>query len=348
MNATTSILPSITVKQEKLHRYEEVRRKSVAWLLTHLHADGALGDPREGFFFYRAPWTFAITGEVAAANAVCGWMRRNMITNEGAIDGPYRAGTNDAFAYRDSAFMIGAHYAGQYDVSYGLMPNLLSWQDPHSGAFANDRLPDGSKSDDMDLPYTVGPGIACIAIGHVDAARAVYRHLERLYAAQTELPNRFYYTWSRARQAVITEFPVERQFWYLVDNQVARTQRWTIGGIAAGFLCHLYLTEPKAEYLELARKYQAFSMQSTPEQFNFPQVCKSSWGSSLLYQITGEEQYLAWTYKLGDWYADTQNVDGYWDRWYPDPDTPIGTHIHLVLEFVLHINTLMGGLASRT
>ena len=108
-------------------------------------------------------------------------------------------------------------------------------------------------------------------------------------------------------------------------------------------MCRLYLTEPRPEYLALARKYQAFSMTSTGDQFNYAQVCKSSWGSSLLYQITGEEQYLSWTYKMGDWYVSTQNSKGYW-HW--DYVKTVGDHIHLALEFVMHLNTLIGGLAS--
>ena len=45
------------VKKKKLKMYREVRRKSTEWLLKHLNKDGSLGDPTEGFFFYRAPWT---------------------------------------------------------------------------------------------------------------------------------------------------------------------------------------------------------------------------------------------------------------------------------------------------
>jgi hypothetical protein len=331
------------VKKKKLKMYREARRKSTEWLLKHLNKDGSLGDPTEGFFFYRAPWTLVIAGEVEAANAICGWMRRNMITPEGTIEGPYRV-VNDAYAYRNSAFIIGAHLAMQYDLSYRLMPDLLSWQDAVSGAFANDRLEDGGKSDEMDIPYACGPGFACLITGHFDAARAVYRHLKRIYEAQTELPDRFYYNWSRAQQAPITEFLEEKSLSCVVENQVARQQRWTIGGISAGFLCRLYLAEPRPEYLELARKYQAFSMSATERQFDYGPVCKSSWGSSLLYQITGEEQYLNWTYKMGDWYVNTQNSEGYW-RW--DEVETEGRLIHTVLEFVMHMNTLISGLASR-
>jgi len=145
-------------------------------------------------------------------------------------------------------------------------------------------------------------------------------------------------------QAPITTFDPERAFWYVVENKVARTQRWTIGGIAAGFLCRLYLAEPLPEYLALARQYQAFSMRATERQFDYPQVCKSSWGSSLLYQVTGEEDYLHWTLRMGDWYVQTQKTDGHWQF---NNHSTLGQLIELNLEFAIHIDTLIGGLSSR-
>jgi hypothetical protein len=329
--------------RENLAEYRAARDRAIRWLLSHLNSDGSLGDPAEGWFYYRAPWTFVISGETEAANAVLGWMRRHMITPDGKIEGRQRI-VRDAYAYRNSAFIIGAHLATSYDLSHGLMPDLLSWQDPASGAFSNDLMEDGSQSDDMDLPYACGPGFACIITGHLEAARRVYRHLARLYEVQTELPRRFYYTWSRSGQAVVTRFPADRQFWYVVDSQADRVQRWTIGGIAAGFLCRLYLAEPRPEYLALARKYQSFSMCSCEAQFKYAQVCKSSWGSAMLYQITGEEQYLDWTRKMGDWYVSRQNAEG---NWHWDPWKTQGDHIHAALEFAMHLNTLIAGLSSR-
>ena len=336
-------MDSTSAKSEKLQTYLEARHKGTEWLLKCMNDDGYIGDPSEGFHFYRAPWTFVVTGEARAASAICGWIRRNMLTPEGTIEGPYRV-LNDAYAYRNATLIVGAHMAKQYDLSHGLMPDLLSWQDPDSGAFASDRMKDGSKSDEMDVPYTCGVGFACLVTEHLDAARAVYRYNKNTYEMQTDLPGRFYTTWSRARQSLITEYPQENPRMYVVENQVARRQRWTVGGISAGFLCRLYMMEPHPEYLELARKYQAFSMSATERQFDYAHVCKSSWGSSLLYQITGEEQYLNWTYKMGDWYVSTQNSEGYW-HW--DYCTTLGSHIELALEFVMHLNTLIGGLASR-
>jgi hypothetical protein len=343
---TTSISPMViasAAKNEKIKLYRDARDRGTRWLLKHMNQDGSLGDVRDGFYFYRAPWTFATTGETGAASAVCGWVRKNMLTTQGTIDGPYRP-SGYAYAYTTSAFIIGAHLASQYDLSYGLMPCLLSYQDPRSGGFANDRLADGSQSDDMDIPFACGPGFACIATGHLAEARKVYQYLKHIYEAQQELPARFFYTLSRDSQMPIRQYAEDKWTRYVVENQDPRRQRWTIGGIAAGFLCRLYLVEPRPEYLALARQYQAFSIAATEHQFDWSHVCKSSWGSSLLYQLTGEDQYLQWTYKMGDWYVERQNAEGYW-HW--DYYTTLGSHIELALEFVMHIDILIGGLAAR-
>jgi hypothetical protein len=330
-------------KQAKTAKYKAVRDKGAAWLLDHMNPDGALGNPAEGFHFYRAPWTFTQVGATHAATAICGWIRREMLTATGEIAGPYRK-FDDAYAYRNATLIVGAHRARQYDLSLGLVERLAEWQDPISGGSANDRLPDGSQSDDMDIPYACGPGFAFLDTGQIDRARKFYHFLKTIYVGLSVWPTWFYYAWSRAEQRPITEFPEAKRFGRLVDNQENSRQRWTIGGIAAGFLCRLYLAEPKPEYLELARKYQQFSIDSTDRQFDYPQVCKSSWGASLLYELTGEERYEAWTYRMGDWYADTQQADGHWEwEWYKT----LGSQIELTLEFVMHVDTLIGGLASR-
>lgn len=330
-------------KQEKLLIYKEVRDRGAQWLLNHMNDDGSLGNPEEGFRFYRAPWTFTQVGATDAAAAICGWIRREMYTTDGDFRGPFRV-FKDAYAYRNATLIVGAHMAGQYDLSLGALQFLKSWQDPVSGGFPNDLLEDGRRSDNMDIPYACGPGFAFIATGELERARAVYRFLKAIYDAQPELPDRFYYAWSQSKQTIITEYPEEQRFWYIVENQLPIGQRWTIGGIAAGFLCRLYLADPDPAYIELARKYQAFSMSATERQFEFAQVCKSSWGSSLLYQITGESEYEEWTYRMGDWYTETQKEDG---QWYFGQYTTLGQMIELTLEFVMHVDTLISGLASR-
>lgn len=336
-------IETTTRKQQKIAHYKEVRDRGGAWLLDKMNPDGSLGNPEDGFHFYRAPWTFTQLGATDAASAICGWIRREMLTPEGEIGGPYRK-FDAAYSYRNATLIVGAHQARQYDLSFGLIERLAEWQDPLSGGSSNDRLPDGSMSDDMDIPYACGSGFAFLATGQLDRARKVYTFLKTIYELQTELPDRFYYAWSRSKQALITEFTEEERFRRVVDNQLDRRQRWTIGGISAGFLCRLYLADPNPDYITLARNYQAFSMAATDDQFKYPQVCKSSWGASLLYELTGEPEYEAWCYRMGDWYAARQQPTGEWgwDSW-----VTTGQRIELTLEYVMHIDTLIAGLASR-
>lgn len=330
-------------RQTRLETYKAARDRGAAWLKAQMNPDGSIGKPEDGYGFYRAPWAFTLVGDTESAAAICGWIRANMRMEDGRIGGPVRTAL-DAYAYRDATLAVGAHLAMQYDLSLGLIDYLAAWQDSTSGGSPNDLGTDGLPGDDMDIPYACGPGFAFISTGRLDEARAVYRFLKNIYEAQPELPDRFFYTWSREKQAIITDFPDEKRMWYVVENQRDEKQRWTIGGISAGFLCRLYLADPNPEYIELARKYQAFSMAATDAQFKYAQVCKSSWGSSLLYQITGEPEYEAWTLRMGDWYAETQHADGFW-QW-PGYES-LGSRIELTLEFVMHVDTLISGLSSR-
>jgi hypothetical protein len=84
------------------------------------------------------------------------------------------------------------------------------------------------------------------------------------------------------------------------------------------------------------------SLDATEGQFAYAQVCKSSWGSSLLYQITGETDYLNWSCRMGDWYIETQRPEGCW-HW--EGYRTLGSRIELTLEFVMHLDTLISGLA---
>ena len=167
MSPTTSVEAS-----GLLEDLNECAQRAGRWLMRHVNADGSIGDPQDGYMYYRAPWTFTLLGQSDIGHATCGWIRANLLTADGELSAPLRI-TRDAWAYRDATLIVGAHMLQQYDLSIGLMPALLGWQDPVSGAFANDRMPDGSMSDEMDIPYACGPGFACVITGRIDKARRV-------------------------------------------------------------------------------------------------------------------------------------------------------------------------------
>lgn len=312
-------------------------RRATAWILDQQRPSGVIGDPMQGFKYHRGPWALALMGETEAALRLCGWVRENLL-QEGRLDGSARL-SMDGWAYRDSSLIIGAHMLAQYDLSLGVVHDLLRWQDPVSGGFANDALEDGSGSDEMDVPYAAGPGLALIATGRLDRARRVADFLGSMWDAQEALPDRFYCFWSRSRQQPVTEADQGFERRFLVDRTADQMQRWTIGGIAAGFLGGLYLADPKPAYLDLARRYQEFSIGATDAQFKYPSVCKNSWGAALLFQITGEEPYLHWLRRMAEWYLEGQEPDGYWHPWVENTTEDV---IEITLEFIMHMQILRG------
>jgi len=324
-----------------IRQLQNAARAATDWVLAQQRASGVIGDPSHGFKYYRGPWALALMGEVTAALALCRWIRVNLLRS-GLLDGEARV-LEDGWAYRDSVLMIGAQMLQQYDLSLGLVDSLLHWQDPVSGGFANDRLADGSPSDEMDIPYAAGPGFALLATGRIAEARRVAGFLEVLYTAQQELPDRFYCFWSRRAQRPITATDPAFQQRFVVESQADRMQRWTIGGIAAGFLGRLYLADPRSEYLDLARRYQRFSMSCTDAQFKYPSVCKTSWGAALLYQITGEPEYRSWLHRMAQWYLEGQEPEGWWHPWVENTPADV---IEITLEFIMHIQVLVGSLVS--
>ena len=92
-----------------------------------------------------------------------------------------------------------------------------------------------------------------------------------------------------------------------------------------------------------------FSMNSTQSQFKYASACKSGWGSSLLYLVTGEEINLNWTKNLAQWFIEHQLEDGSWSmtnlgRKEVDSES---SKIHLTAEFVVHVDTIISSLSSR-
>jgi acetyl-CoA acetyltransferase len=77
-----------------------------------------------------------------------------------------RAAEDIARGELDATLIVGAQLASQYDLSICLWPGLLRARDPLSGLFANDRLPDGTWSDALDVTAG-GPGVGFAALAVV-------------------------------------------------------------------------------------------------------------------------------------------------------------------------------------
>jgi hypothetical protein len=190
--------------------------------------------------------------------------------------------------------------------------------------------------------------MSALVTGHRAAAEAAGRWLGRLWDAQPALSDRLYTIATRAG-GLATEVPdgADRRH-YINESQEVRQMHYN-GGIAAAFLARLHLATGDRQWLELARNYQAFSMNSTERQFEVMQVCKSGWGGALLYLITGEPLYRDWTIKMGDWFVANQHADGHWENSrYIVPDAPLQSNLATTAEFINHLDCIAGALAARS
>ena len=208
--------------------------------------------------------------------------------------------------------IYGAHLLRHFDLAQRGLEYLLRWQNPHTGGFYMNRHRAGPSGRQALYP-TAQAGMACVITGRIDAAVATGRWFERLWALQPELPDRLYTVYSQEEDLVRDRYAPEERRLYVNEAQQAQEYHYN-GGIAAAFLCQLHAVTGNAAWLALARRYQAFSMESTERQFEVMQVCKSGWGGALLYQATGEEQYRAWAIRLGDWFVSHQHADGHWSQ----------------------------------
>jgi hypothetical protein len=328
------------VMQDRIETYLDARRRGTEWLLRQLNGDGSIGPVDEGFYYYRLPWTLTVAGETRHGVRICDWVRSNQFAVDGDFVGASPRGV-EAYAYENATFVYGAQMLRQYDLSYGGYQRLMTHFDPASGGFCH--LAEGSGiARDENIPTAAQAGKTALMMGDLSTAERVGDWFRRVWELQPELPDRLYYVYSAETQTLVTEFTEERAFHYVVEAQQPR-QRFTCGGIAAAFLCRLYQASPRPEYLELARQYQAFSMNTTERQFEVPQVCKTGWGSALLYQITREEAYREWTIRVGDYYVQTQHDDGHWENRAPYRSLP--HNITVTAEFVVHLDTLIGALS---
>jgi hypothetical protein len=332
----------------KIDLYRESRRKGATFLLRHLNRDGSLGPVEQSIFYYRIPWALALCGQTGPAMRLTDWVRRHMLTPDGEVVGgasPNANANRQANTYAETCLAYGAQLLRQYDVAERAMRFARRFQDPLTGGVYLDRERTGP-NDPQILYLTCQLGMSALLTGHRECAEATGHFLQRLWAAQPELPERLFTIYTRDA-GLATKVPVGADHRHYVDESQDAQQYHYNGGMAAAFLVQLSLSTGGASWLDLARQYQAFSMGSTERQFEVMQVCKSAWGGGLLYAATGEPIYRDWTIRMGDWFVANQHDDGHWENSpYLVPQPSLPSNLAITAEFVVHLDTIIGALST--
>lgn len=324
--------------------------RGAEFLLARIGADGHPG--ARHCHYYRVPWALALSGHRFAASRVLSWVERTALADNGDLRaGPARTGFETHWStYPLANLATGAWHLERYDTAHRLADRLAAYQHPEGGALA--AHPDHRTDQRQDLFPTAQLGMTGLTTGHLDLAHGAYNWMRLLYAAQPELPHRLYSA-TDGRELITDTGDDERLAWQVVTDFTQPRQAFYNPGIAAAFLGRYHMATGEPEALSLARDYLALTVTGTETQFDHTdsvQVCKFAWGASVLYEATGEREYLDYMVRMARWFLTAQNEDGSWDNspfLMARADHPPSVRIEVTAEFVQHLISILTALGSQ-
>lgn len=332
---------------QALQRVRTARQRGAQFLLNVIRDDGSVARTETRITWYRLPWALAVCGETAVASRVLNWIDRECFDDERGFHGgiAWHAAANDrANTYAETCLAYGAVLLRRPDLARRAMTAARRGFDAQTGGVYMDREqmgPDGGQL----LYLTSQYGMSAVLTGRQEEAVAVGQWLENLWNAQPQLPERLFTIWQRST-GLVTNVPEGQDARHYIDEAQVERQFHYNGGIAAACLAHIGMMTGEEKWFALARNYEQFSIDSTPDQFKTRQVCKSAWGAGLLTLATGSSEYTAWLVKLANWFADLQEADGSWTNTpYLDPHPSNARRAEVTAEFVVHVDTLMASLS---
>jgi hypothetical protein len=342
MTATT------LVSTELLAKVENARRKGVEFLLEHIRPDGSIEDATGGrVTWYRFPWALEVSGETAAAAKVLSWIERTGLGSKGEFHGGLTwdpAANRTTNTYPETILAYGASLLRRFDIARNAMDFASEFQDPNTGGIFMTRERTGAGDPQLLFP-TAQFGMSAVITGRLDTARATGEWFVRLWDAQPDLPERLFTIWTS--DGLLTESRDDIDQRHIVQENQKPLQVFYNGGISASFLTQLGMATGESRWIDYARRYQQFSIDACPEQFETKQVCKSAWGSGLLYQATGDASYVPWIARMGEWFADGQESDGGWSNTKAiEADPPLRHRLEITAEFVVHLDTVIAALSA--
>lgn len=311
--------------------FRAARDRGCEYLLCQLRPDGGFGAPDRGLAdYYKVIGALQVCGETASANRLCHWVRKHGLTADGDfIPRPLEA-LGYYYAYYNSWVILGAHRLGQYDLSQRGMDFLMRFRDPTSGGFYSS---DGERSEHTkeDIWVVSGCGRAALVTGQLDAACAVGRWLKTVMDLQPNYPKQLFGVFSRATGLHTQPDPAE-EIRYVCVQDATSDQYVFNPGIAAGFLCGLYQATGAGQWLELAKEYMRFASGMSEFLWRSLRAGKVGWAASLLYTLTGDENYSQMAACVGNALVQSQSDDGSWQQFGSEAANDITAEMVLWLD----------------
>ena len=320
-----------------MNRFSDARDRGGRYLLGRVREDGGFGDPVLGVTeYYKAPAALLVCGLSHAANRLLNWIRHYGILPNGDF-GPRPASERNSYyyTYHNTWVIKAAHRMGALDLARRGMDFLLGFRDPTSGGFYSHPTARDDTTE-QDLWVVSGIGWCAVYTGKLDVARGIGRWMRRLMEDQPEYPSALWTVYSRDR-GLITEVQDGDDFRYVLTRDESRDQSFYHPGIAAGFLCRLYMATGEGEWLELAREYMQFCEHVGDYHYKLLRAGKVGWAGAMLYTLTGEVKYRDMAVRVGNNLVQAQLANGAW-AW---PEMGLtGPHNDITAEMVVWLDEI--------
>jgi hypothetical protein len=340
-----------------LVNYQEAREaasKGAAFLEGRVNSDGSVRGEKDVVSnkvgcYYKTIWALASSGRFYLANSVADFTRKSFLHRNGDFADKLQRQGDEWFEWRYHTYLniwltIGAHTIGRFDLSFPGSDYILTFLDPKTGGFCNERpYPAGKKIEDS--LASSGDALACLYVGRLEEARKTGDFLIRLLRAQPE-PKKRFYTALNGKGNLIRDFPSADEIYRVVDA-TRKEQYYFMVGLPMALLSKLYLATNLKNYLDAARGYFQFTKHCADDAYSYPASGKSGFGSAILARITGNEDIKSAAERQLEYLVQTQDQDGAWKSFpglklYGNGSVfPIEGQIDITGEFTVWLNEML-------
>ncbi len=318
-------------------------RKAADAIVAEQQADGSIGP--DVSYSYKAVWPLALAGRATEATRLLDRLADTFLQPTGEI----RCGkeiyapnqVNWRFLYPNAWLTIGAIHLERLDVAARVGSFIERHQSENGGFPAARDLVAGDVPQDM-LSACMA-GLVLLYRDKTEKAYKAGKFLIDIYEAQPDPANRIYLNLTPSGR-ILTEYPAERSYMYLIDKRRPE-QPYFAPGAAMAFLSKLFLVSGKHEYLAYAEKYYQLALSPQSDiplgLFDYPTSGKIGWGAGNLYRATGNPLYREVAVQVGKYLLGTQLPDGHWPKFRDNSDT------NLAAEFCAWLMEMAKALATR-
>lgn len=317
--------------------------KAADAIISEQQSDGSIGP--DVSYSYKVVWPLALAGRVEEATVLLDWLSTKFLKASGefrcdqVIYAPNQV--NWRFLYPNAWLAIGAIHLERLDVA-ARVGNFIEGHQSENGGFPAARdLVAGDVPQDM-LSACIA-GLVLLYQGKTEKALKAGKFLIDLYEAQPDPANRIYLNLTPSGR-LLTEYPQERSYMYLINKQLPE-QPYFAPGAAMAFLSKLFMISGKNEYLSYAEKYYRLALSQQSDiplgLFDYPTSGKIGWGAGNLFRATGNSVYRQVAERVSTYLLKTQLADGRWPRFRDNSDT------NLAAEFCAWLIEMAKALAKR-